>query len=202
MEKQASKRKPMSRTAFWLNIVAMAATVVLALFLVFGWMNRYTQHGRAIIVPNVTSTDEAEAIATLQKHDLVGVSYDKTYVKGVPTGVVVAQRPKASAKVKRGRTVYLTISSGNEPMMSLPDIADNSSLRQAASQLRAAGFQLTENDTIKGEADWVYKVLYKGRELHRGDQIPEGATLTLVIGNGIREEDKTEENVEIENEWF
>lgn len=203
MEKQASKRKPMSRRAFWLNILVMMMVVVAAVFLTFRWMDDYTQHGRAIRVPDVTNVDEADAIDALGRAGLMGESYDKTYVKGVPAGVVVAQRPKADAKVKKGRRIYLTVSSGNEPMVTLPDIADNSSLRQAASQLRAAGFRLTENDTIRGEADWVYKVLYNGREMHGGDVVPEGSTLTLVIGNGHKEAEAEEEPaIEIDDEWF
>lgn len=203
MSDKTPKRKSMSRKAFWLNILAMLILVGVAIFLTFRWMNAYTQHGRAIIVPDVTNVTEEEAVSMLSEHDLVGISYDKAFEKGVPAGVVIAQRPLADAKVKRGRSVYLTISSGSEPMVALPDLADNSSLRQASSQLRASGFALTANDTITGEADWVYKVLYKGREMRGGDLVPVGATLTLVVGNGEKPKEEAEElPAEVEEEWF
>ncbi len=191
----------MKRNVFWINIAAMLLVVILAIFLTFRWISSYTQHGKAILVPNVTGIDEHDAIAALQAKKLRGVSYDKTYVKDVPAGVVVDQRPEADAKVKRGRVIYLTLSSGNEPMVALPDIADNSSLRQATSQLRAAGFTLTPNDTIRGEADWVYKMRYNGQEMHGGDLVPEGAAITLVVGNGEKEEEKKPEPV-VDDDWF
>ncbi|MBO7629887.1 MAG: PASTA domain-containing protein [Bacteroidales bacterium] len=201
-EKEEKKvKKPMKRSVFWINIAAMLVVVVLAVLLTLRWTGSYTQHGKAIQVPDVTGIDEAEAIAALQAKKLRGISNDKSYVKDVPAGVVVAQRPEADAKVKRGRMVYLTLSSGNEPMIALPDIADNSSLRQASSQLRAAGFSLTPHDTIRGEADWVYKVLYNGREMHGGDLVPEGAAITLVIGNGEKEKEKKPEPV-VDDDWF
>jgi len=201
-EKETKEKKPMKRSVFWINIVAMPAVVVLAVFLTFRWMNTYTEHGKAILVPDVTGMDEAEAISALSAKSLKGISYDKTYVKGVPVGVVVSQRPASDAKVKRGRAIYLTLSSGNEPMVSMPDIADNSSLRQATSQLKAAGFNLLPNDTIRGEADWVYKVLYNGQELHGGDLVPEGASITLVVGNGRKEKDDNQPEPTIDDNWF
>lgn len=201
-EKESQKNAPMRRSIFWLNIVAMLAVVVLAVFLTFRWMNTYTQHGKAILVPDVTGMDEADAMSALSAKSLKGISYDKTYVKGVPVGVVVSQRPSSDAKVKRGRAIYLTLSSGNEPMVTMPDIADNSSLRQATSQLKAAGFNLLPNDTIRGEADWVYKVLYNGRELHGGDLVPEGASITLVVGNGRKDQDENKPEPTLDDNWF
>lgn len=201
-EKKSQAKTPMKRSIFWVNIVAMLAVVVLAVFLTFRWMNAYTQHGKAILVPDVTGMDEADALSALSAKKLRGISYDKTYVKGVPVGVVVSQRPASDAKVKRGRAIYLTLSSGNEPMVTMPDIADNSSLRQATSQLKAAGFNLLPNDTIRGEADWVYKVLYNGKELHGGDLVPEGASITLVVGNGKKDQDENKPEPTLDDDWF
>ena len=68
--------------------------------------------------------------------------------------------------------------------MSVPDIMDNSSLRQAEAKLRALGFRVTEPEYISGEKDWVYSVTYKGRTLNAGDKVPHEALLTLHVGNG------------------
>ena len=144
---------------------------------------------------------ETEAVSKLAQHNLVGVVGDHIYVKGVAPGEIITQRPTAHAKVKRNRKVYLTVSSGNHPMIALPDIADNSSLRQAESRLRAAGFRLAPNDTIKGDLDWVYGVRYNERELHTGDMVPEGAELTLIIGGGNEESSETL-GATVEDGWF
>ena len=70
------------------------------------------------------------------------------------------------------------------PLQEVPDVADNSSVRQAEARLLAAGFRLTNNDSIPGEKDWVYAVKYRGNSLEIGAKVPMGAILTLVIGNG------------------
>lgn len=184
------------------NLVAMAAVVVVAVFITFRWMDSYTEHGKAIVVPDIQGMEEADAMSKLSQYDLVGVVSDQVYIKGVPPGEIAAQRPAAQAKVKRGRKIYLTVSSGNQPMIAIPDIADNSSLRQAESRLRAAGFKLAPNEVIAGDLDWVYGVRYKGRELKAGELVPEGAELTLVVGGGNKEETETLGAPVVEDGWF
>ena len=51
---------------------------------------------------------------------------------------------------------------------------------------------------MSGEKDWVYGVKYKGRLLSAGEEIPLGASLTLMVGNGtedILEDDSLESDV-------
>lgn len=197
---QTKQNRPF-RTLF-LNLVAMAVVVVAVIFATFRWIDSYTEHGVAIVVPDITGMEEVDAVNVLAKHHLVGVASDYVYVKGVPVGEITVQRPAAHAKVKRGRKVYLTVSSGNHPMIAVPDIADNSSLRQAESRLRAAGFKLAPNDTISGDLDWVYGIRYNGRELKGGDLVPEGAELTLVIGGGDKADAETLNAPAVEEGWF
>lgn len=83
-------------------------------------------------------------------------------------------------------------------MRAIPDVADNSSLRQAQAKVLAAGFKLTEIQLMNGEKDWVYGIKYQGRSLEAGDKVPLGAALTLMVGNGENEplESDSIENVE------
>ena len=203
MSKNKHKQEKKHTLRFVLiNLAAMAVVVLAAVFITFRWIDSYTEHGVAVMVPDITGMQEESAISKLAQHQLVGVPGDHVFVKGIPEGEVTAQRPAAHAKVKRGRKVYLTISSGNHPMIALPDIADNSSLRQAESRLRAAGFKLAPNDTVSGDLDWVYGVRYNGRELKDGDLVPEGAELTLVIGGGEKMETETLGTPAVEEGWF
>ena len=87
-------------------------------------------------------------------------------------------------KVKEGRTIYLTINTIEVPLHIVPDVADNSSLRQAEARILASGFKLAEIQYIPGEKDWVYGVKYKGRQLSIGEKVPTGAVLTLMVGDG------------------
>ena len=56
--------------------------------------------------------------------------------------------------------------------------------RGKMTELLAAGFKLTPNDSVPGEQDWVYYVRHGEDTLAVDDQVPTGATLTLIIGNG------------------
>ena len=38
---------------FWLNLIAMMAVVILLLFGVLKWLDVYTRHGEAVVVPDV-----------------------------------------------------------------------------------------------------------------------------------------------------
>ena len=199
-KKETTHKKPLRLII--INLAAMAAVVIAAVLVTFRWIDNYTEHGIAITVPNVTGMQEEEAIQALSQHRLIGIADAMESVKGVPAGEVLNQRPGINAKVKHGRKIYLTISSGNHPMKTVPDVADNSSLRQAESRLRAAGFLLTPHDTIEGELDWVYGVSYNGRELKGEEQVPEGATLTLIIGGGEKLDADTIVAPTVEEGWF
>ena len=144
------------------------------------------------------------------------VVIDSNYVKGVPAGMVLEQTPAAGSRVKEGRTVYLTITTTSVPLVALPDIIDNSSVRQAAAKLKSIGFRLTEPELVPGEQDWVYGIKYRGKELKSGEKIPHEALLTLCVGdthlrdslsvdstyielNAIPE---TDEKAEVDDSWF
>lgn len=197
--KKKQGKKPLR--LLFINLIAMTAVVTIAVFFTFRWIDSYTEHGIAVTVPDITGMQEDDAASVLAQHHLIGITDNYVYIKGTPIGEVTAQRPAAQAKVKRGRKVYLTISSGKQPMITLPDIIDNSSLREAESRLRAAGFVLTPHDTIPGDLDWVYGVRYNGRELQGHDRVPEGAELTIVVGGGEKHENQVKEPT-IEEGWL
>ena len=169
--------------AFWLNLIAMPVVVIAVIFGVLHWLDDYTHHGQSIIVPNVKGLPLKQAEAEFTKKSLKTVVVDSNFVKGMPAGAVLEQKPSSGAKVKTGRTVYLTINTAEMPKVAIPDIIDNSSYRQAEARLRALGFKLTAPEIISGEKDWVYAVKYLEKELTNGEKIPREAVLTLIIGD-------------------
>lgn len=160
--------------------------VVLAgvIFGVLAALDAYTRHGEAVVVPDVKGLSLAEAQTMFTDRGLNCVVADSSYVKNLPAGCILDYSPTAGQRVKEGRMVYLTINALDIPLQEVPDVADNSSVRQAEARLLAAGFRLTNNDSIPGEKDWVYAVKYRGNSLEIGAKVPMGAILTLVIGNG------------------
>lgn len=169
---------------FWANLIAMIIVVALALFGVLKGLDIYTRHGEAVVVPNVKGMGVAEAEKLFLNQGLNCIVSDSSYVKSLPAGCILDYSPTAGQKVKEGRTIYLTINTLNTPLQDVPNIADNSSMRQAQARLLASGFKLNENQYVSGEKDWVYGVKYKGRVLTDGEKVPVGATLTLIVGDG------------------
>ena len=199
--------------AFWLNLIAMPAVVIAIIFGVLHWLDDYTHHGQSIIVPNVKGLPLQQAEAEFNKKNLKTVVIDSNFVKGMPAGAVLEQKPTSGAKVKTGRTVYLTINTAEMPKVAIPDIIDNSSYRQAEARLRALGFKLTAPEIISGEKDWVYAVKYQEKELTNGEKIPRESVLTLIIGDDEMKADSLstdsliigtpkETNPVIDETWF
>lgn len=168
---------------FWLNLIAMIVVVIGACWGTLLWLDHYTHHGEAYVVPNVKNKSLEEARLALHNQKLEGLVVDSSYVKGLPDGMVLDQNPAGGARVKEGRTIYLTVTTSKVPLVKLPDLIDNSSLRQAEAKLKAMGFRLTEPEYVSGEQDWIYGIKYRGRSLMSGDKIPHEAILTLCVGN-------------------
>ena len=169
---------------FWVNIIAMVVVVGALLFGALKGVDIYTRHGEAVVVPNVKGMLVGEAEKIFRNRGLSCVVSDSSYVKNQPAGCILEYNPGAGQKVKEGRTIYLTINTLDVPLQVVPDVADNSSLRQAEARILASGFKLNEIQYVAGEKDWVYGVKHNGRELTIGEKVPVGATLTLMVGNG------------------
>ena len=155
---------------FWLNLIAIIVVIIGVCWGTLLWLDSYTHHGEAYMVPNVKNKTLNEAQQALSNQKLKGLVIDSSYVKGVPDGMVLEQNPAGGARVKEGRTIYLTVTTSKVPLVKLPDLIDNSSLRQAEAKLKAMGFKLTEPE-------------YVGRNLVSGDKVPHEAMLTLCVGN-------------------
>ena len=168
---------------FWINLIAMVVVLVVACYGTLYWLDTYTHHGESYIVPNVKNKTISEANTLLAGQLIHGTIIDSTYIKGARAGIILDQTPAAGSRVKQGRTVYLTVTTNSVPLIALPDLIDNSSLRQAAAKLKSIGFKLTEPELLPGEQDWVYGIKYKGKDLMSGDKIPHEALLTLCVGS-------------------
>lgn len=182
---------------FWLNLAGMVIVVIIVCWGTLFWLDRYTHHGESYLVPNVTNKTLAEARHALETQKMKWMIVDSSYVKGTPAGTVLDQKPLGGARVKEGRTVYLTVTTTHVPLIALPDLIDNSSLRQAEAKLKAMGFKVTEPEYVSGEQDWVYGIKYRGRSLSTGDKIPSEALLTLCVGSTAMRESMEADSTQV-----
>ena len=183
-----TKKKSKKRTfrMVVVNLLAMLAVAIAVPAGVLAWLDSYTNHGESHRVPDICGMQLDDAKEVLRKHNLDLEIVDYKYKKGAAENEVVEQRPVANAFVKEGRKIMLVMSSVNKPMVTLPSVTDNCSLREAEARLKASGFVVSGILQQDGEKDWVYSVLCNGKELYNGESIARGSNLVLVVGNGNR----------------
>jgi len=170
----------------WGNLAAMALVIVLLCTAVKYGIDIYTHHGEAIPIPNILHKSYADAEHILDDADLKIVVTDTGYVKNLPPDCILEQSPAPGVKVKAGHVIYVTINSDHSPTITIPDVIDNSSLREAIAKLSAMGFKLGPPQYIPGEADWVYGILVRGKHVVAGDKVSVEETLIIQVGNGQR----------------
>ena len=168
----------------WGNLIAMAVVVVLLCSGVKFGLEYYTHHGEGIVVPKVQGLSYNKARMLLEEDGLIIMVSDSGYNKTMPPDCILAQTPGYGMKVKRGHIVYVTVNSPSSPTFAIPDIVDNSSVREAEAKLMAIGFRLLPPQKIHGERDWVYGIVCRGRRVSNGDRIPIDYPLTLIVGDG------------------
>lgn len=172
----------------WLNLLGMVVVLVLLIFGLKWWLLKYTHHGEGIEVPDLYGVDYRDAMKTVEGIGLRITINDSTYIKDKPAGCIVVQSPDKGMKVKEGRMVYVTINSLTIPRVAIPDLAGNSSYRQAVARLQALELRVNPPKLIDGDKDWVYGMLCEGREVHRGDMVARESQITLIIGNGATDD--------------
>jgi len=171
-----------------LHLVAMAVVAVLLLVCVKFGLNLYTHHGECIDVPNLVGKQYEDAFRILDSKGLVLEVSDSGYNKKMPANTVLAQYPGDNDKVKQGHVIYVTLNSSHSPLLTIPDVVDNSSFREAQAKLTSMGFKLLTPQMVHGEKDWVYGIVSRGRKVYAGDRIPVDNALILQVGDGSFDE--------------
>ena len=169
---------------FWGNILAMIIVVAGVCWSTTATTDIYTHHGESVAIPNIKQKSFADAEHILADAGLSVVVSDTGYVKSLPPDCILEQSPAAGSHVKTGHVIYVIVNASRSPEISLPDIIDNSSLREAMAKLTAMGFKLTQPQFVPGEKDWVVGVVAGTRQLQAGDKVPVDTPITIQVGNG------------------
>lgn len=170
---------------FWANIAAMLLVVVLLCLGVKFGIDIYTHHGEEIKVPDIKHKQASDAKQLLANRGLEMQVVDTGYVKTLPSDCVLDQMLAPGTMVKRGRIVYVVVNSAHSPMLTLPEIIDNSSYREAQANLMAMGFKVGPPQYVSGEKDWVYGVVCGGQNLRNGQKVSVEKVLTIQVGDGV-----------------
>lgn len=189
MAEETEKKKTGHGCAYiWGNLLAMAAVVTVLIVGVAYGLDAYTHHGESIAIPDVKYLQRAEAERQLREMGMDVVVSDTGYVKSQPADVVLEVSPAIGTNVKTGHVIRLIVNAAQSPTIAVPDLIDNCSLREAMARLQAMGFVVAQPEHIAGERDWVYGLKSNGRDLQAGERIAVGSRITVVVGNGLSDE--------------
>ncbi|TJZ50835.1 PASTA domain-containing protein [Sphingobacterium olei] len=180
----------MSKLLFYLRtdtfrknlIGAIIAIFVLFLLIYFG-LKIYTKHGDAQEVPVLKGIHIEEAKRIL---DRAGLEYavDSVYQMDAKPGLVIEQDPEASALVKNGRTIYLTIITQIAPEIAFPDIIDKTFI-EASAIIKNHSLKIGDTVYVSDIArDVVLDAKFAGQPIKAGRMVSKGSNITLVLGNG------------------
>ena len=194
-----SLRKYLTSGVFFAQILAAMAIVAAIAYLFFHWITYTTHHGQEIEVPNLAKLSVEQAEEKLAALDLDFIVLDTVdFRPDFPKLTIVEQEPKAGAKVKEGRKIYIKINASTFTMVSLPDLIEKT-YRQAVPTLASVGLQEGEI-TYKPYLgkDMVLEMRMNGKKLKAGDKILKSSKIDLVLGDGKVTYEETVDTTEVD----
>lgn len=166
--------------------VALAVLILVAcLFLFMYWIGFTTNHGQEITVPNLSKLTLEQAEDKLDELDLDYELLDTVdYNASFPELSIVQQDPRAGAKVKENRVIYVKINASGYSKVRLPDLVQKT-YRQAVPTLKALGLEVGDTTYIPNLAkDMVLEMKIKGTPVRAGQQVMKMTKVDLVLGDG------------------
>ncbi|MBW7885117.1 MAG: PASTA domain-containing protein [Caldilineaceae bacterium] len=132
-----------------------------------------------VTVPNVVNQTQAQAAAALQQAGLAATASQQSSTS-VAQGNVISSSPAAGARVEKGSTVQIVVSSGPE-MVTVPNVV-NKPFDQAQSELQGLGFAV-----VQSGSDWNVSIP-KGAVISSnpgaGQSVVKGSTVQLRVSAG------------------
>lgn len=172
------------KNPFLINFVLMIVVSCAAVYGTLAWLDVYTRHNQAVVVPDVKGMNLEDAVGYFASNNLRYNVIDSVFSKDVEPGTIVEVVPSAGSKVKEGRIVFVTINALTSRMAVIPEVADLS-FRQAYALLRSQGFSSVEIEYVAGDyKDLAVGVELDGRVLRKGEHVLLAAPLVLKVSSG------------------
>ncbi len=165
------------------HLLLMLAISVAIVVLVFIFVKIYSRHGQEYAIENYAGQLYSEVVAT-NSLGLRFVLTDSVFSDEYAAGTILSQDPPAGATIKKGRKVYLTVSSSKPDDVLMPDVVDMS-LRQAVSQLMSEGLSIGRLYFAESQyRNAVQSASVKGRKVIAGQKVTHGTVVDLTVGRG------------------
>ncbi len=189
----------------YIRTLLLATGILLVLTVLALWgLSIYTQHGKAVVVPDLKGLQVSEAVPFLEKNNLRYEVIDSSFIKNAAPGSITEIIPLAGTKVKENRIIYLRINAFATQLFSIPEIKDLSQ-RQATAMLSAIGFERISVEFVDGVyRDLVVGLRANGRDVSAGDKLPVTSRLTILVssGSGSIQADSVVIDTTSEESWF
>ena len=166
------------------QLAILAAVVVLVVVLVFVALRIYTRHGQNVSVPELRRLTLTEVKKICDERGLKYEVSDSVYSSNAAPGTVIDQTPPATFKVKKERTIFLTIKAYSVEQVTMPRLIDLS-IKSAQAQLATIGLgvgKITYKPDIARDA--VIEQKFNGKDIPAGTRIAKGSLVDLVLGKG------------------
>jgi len=163
--------------------IAIGIGIALILFFFYIFLPSATNHGESITVPNLEGMPLRELDKFVVDRDLRFEVSDSSYSSEYPPYTVLHQFPKAGAKVKANRKIFISLNSKNPPTTQMPNLVDKT-IQNAGLILKS--YEL-ERGRITTKPDAFRNVLeqnFNGEPIEEGTLVAKGSKIDLVIGDG------------------
>jgi eukaryotic-like serine/threonine-protein kinase len=161
--------------------IATAGGLVFGMFMLF-FFDFFTHHGEANSVPDFRGMTLKEALDKADDNNLQLLVIDSVYNAEGRKGTIVEQTPPANFKVKKNRTIFITIKTLNPERIPMPKIT-GVSLIQAKAELETYGLSIGKLYYQPDIAtNLVLEQYYKGKSIRSGKIIDKGSKIDLLLG--------------------
>jgi beta-lactam-binding protein with PASTA domain len=162
--------------------LAIGCFLVLITFLS---MNLYTYHGKSYQLPDFKGLTEAQLSEMVEDIDLRYQIIDSVHMVNTTPGIVVDQTPKPGVRVKKNRTIFLTINAWTPEKVLVPRLVDYS-LRNAEVMLESYGLKVGKLIYVPSEfSNLILGQHFQGKPIEPGTPILKGSEIDLLVGKGL-----------------
>lgn len=175
------ENRPVGR---WILRNLLLAVLLVAALLVITQVSLkfITRHNQEITVPDFTNLSVPDARIVAKRYDIRTEVTDSVYVKRMEKGHVFSQNPAAGSKVKKGRSIKLTINAHQTKMVKMPNLVGYS-LRQAKTEILAAGLTVGKLSYREDLAtNNVLDQFIYGRYVAPGTEVEAETPVDLLLG--------------------
>lgn len=168
---------------FWRLIAILGVGTAALYFLFFSvFLSLITRQGEEVVLADLSGKPYHRIRPLLEERGFVTEVIDSIYRPDTPPMVVIAQDPLPGTRIKKGRKIYLTLSSYTPPQVPFPRVEGLPYDQVYQLLTESYGFSIGEVLVVSGEvSDVVREARYKGERLMPGTLVPKYSRIDLVV---------------------